>query len=315
MQREIQGRIECHLDNQLGFWSRLMPWRRELVTHLEEAYENNCQQPMEKGVDETSWQAALDNLGDLKIVSQQLREQHWPQHLFWRIVVVAFSVATICSFVPLRVFLKWPAMLCVSIPLGSVVAYDLYRGSVRWQLVSRFGTWGCLCGVFLGSVGILTDFSNPANIGWCMALSICSAFYGVLLFSPSIPCLFLLLVLVLLNNGLMFMAMHSFAGVTIPWESYWPSIWDVERFFLLRSLAVCVAGLCLGIARFGFARVSQHAYSLGTGVFLVCSVVILGDMSDPTKVVSQILLAIGAMLLTSIASLRIHDCLRIAQRA
>ncbi|MDP7639334.1 MAG: hypothetical protein QGG73_06415 [Candidatus Hydrogenedentes bacterium] len=63
MQPKVSGKIERHLDEKLGPWTRLLPWRREVVLHLEEAYETSraTRKRPDLTVDEDVWRQVLDN--------------------------------------------------------------------------------------------------------------------------------------------------------------------------------------------------------------------------------------------------------------
>ena len=85
MQPNITETIERYLDQQLGMWSRFLPWRREIAVHLQEAYEASQTDIAEQDNGDEAWQSTLANFGNVQEVACQLRNEHWPQYIGWRL--------------------------------------------------------------------------------------------------------------------------------------------------------------------------------------------------------------------------------------
>ncbi len=63
----------------------------------------------------------------------------------------------------------------------------------------------------------------------------------------------------------------------------------------MRILALLVAAIAIGTARFGFHGIARHALAVGVVTFLLSLLVMLGDVSDPSKILGHLLVALGAM--------------------
>lgn len=97
-------------------------------------------------------------------------------------------------------------------------------------------------------------------------------------------------------------------------EIYSPKNWSVDREFVIQVLAILGAGLTIGIARFGFHGMARHASAVGAGIYLLCLVVMLGDMSDTSAVLGHLLVALGAMGMAMILSHFASDSSRLMLR-
>ncbi len=298
MQPKTTQKIERYLDEQLGMWTRLLPWRREMAVHLEEAHDASQAAASETTRSDSAWQRALTDFGNVQEVAFQLRSEHWPQYIGWRLIAIVFGLSIVFSVSHPWALIDLPALGFALCPMVLFVFFDTFRGSTRWAFANRIGTWGCVCGAVIGVVYILTDLNDPSNIGTGMALSILSAMYGVIFFTPRRIIVLLLVGISLVDVGFMFFNMHpTFAagGSSVSLEGYSPQHWSIDKAFVIRILAVLGAGLSMGIARFGFHGVARHAYSVGAGIFLLSIVVMLGELSDPTTLIGHLLVALGAM--------------------
>jgi len=68
MAKENDNRVEGFLDSKLGLWTRLLFWREELSSHLCQLYDKQSQ---ENGNDETAWENALKDFGDVNDISER----------------------------------------------------------------------------------------------------------------------------------------------------------------------------------------------------------------------------------------------------
>ncbi len=299
MQHKITSIIESHLDEKLGIWTRLLPWRREMAVHLEQAYEAS-QADTSEPLDDTAWERTLIDFGDVQDVASELRKEHWPQYIGWRIVAIAVSLSVVFSLLNPLALIDLPALGIVLGPMIAFVILDTFRGSTRWALANRIGAWGGVLGTIIGVVVILTDWGNPAILGSGLAISILSALYCVLFFSPRQSIVIALIGMVVVDFGLMLGSMHTLAPTAdkpFLFELFLPQNLSIEIWFLKRVLMIGGVGICLGIARFGFHGMSRHALTVAAGIFLLSVVMMLGDMT-PSTVIGNLLVAFATMVPT-----------------
>ncbi len=259
MQRKVIRRIERYLDEQLGLWTRLLPWRREIAVHIEEAYQTAQAEAPESTVDDANWQRALADFGDVQDVARKLQKEHWPQHLGWRILAVVVSA---------------------------------------WIVISILHPW---------------RFLTLSALGFSMR----SALYCVLFFTPRRSIVIALVTIVVVDMGLVILPIYDYSVVVdsaTALERFLPGYWNVDGWFVMRVLAICSAGICAGISRFGFHGMTRHAPSIGAGIFLMSLILQFGDMSDPGKMIAHFLVAIGAMALAIAGSYCISDSSRFVRR-
>lgn len=185
MQPKITKTVERYLDQQLGMWTRLLPWRRELAVHLEEAYEAAPTDATEASRGDAAWQKTLTDFGDVQEVACELRSEHWPQYIGWRLVAIVGALSVVFSISRPLTLLDLPALGFALMPVIAFVIFDTFRGSTRWDFANRIGKWGCVCGAIAGAAFMLADLDNPANLGAGMALSLLSALYCMLFFTPN----------------------------------------------------------------------------------------------------------------------------------
>ena len=317
MQPRISTMVEHHLDQQLGMWTRLLPWRRELAAHLEEAYETSKNSATTPSSHDAVWQQALKEFGNVREVACQLRSEHWPQYIGWRIIAIVAALAVVFSISHPLALLDLPALGFALTPVVAFLIFDTFRGSARWDSANRFGTRGCICGGAAGLAYILADLSSPTHLGAGMALSILSGLYCVAFFAPNRTAVVALVGLSLLEVLIMLLQLHAWSvadGNPVSMDSYWPQFWVIDRAFLLRLLSIFGAGITLGLARFGFSRIARHALAVGAGILLLCLVVMLGDMSDPSRVMGQLLVALGVMGVAVASCHLASDSTRLMQR-
>lgn len=317
MQPNINKTIERYLDQQLGVWTRILPWRHEMAVHLQEAYEASQSQTVEKDNSGTAWHIALANFGNVQQVACQLRHEHWPQHIGWRLLAAVAAFSVVFSIANPWALLDLPSLGFAIVPAIVFVCVDLSRGSTRWGLANQVGTWGCLSGTVAGVGYILTDFESPSRLGAGMALSILSALYCVLFFTPNRKLVVALLGIVLVDCVLMLVQWHAWYvahGSPILIESCLPQNWSVDKAWVVRVLTLLGSGIGLGLVRFGIHGIARNACSVGAGVFLVSLVVLLGDTSDPAKVIGHLLVALGAMILAIAGSHCVSNSSRLMLR-
>ncbi len=271
MQPKTTNRIESHLDEKLGIWTRLLPWRRELAVHLEQAYEAAQADLSESQDDDVAWKKALADFGNVQDVASELRKEHWPQYIGWRIAAIVVSLSVVFSLLNPLALLDLPALGIVIGPMIAFVILDAFRGSTRWALANRIGTWGGVCGTTVGVIVIMTDWGNPTVLGSGLAISILSALYCVLFFSPRQSIVIALIGMVVVDCALMLISMQAIAPAADPiaLELLLPRNWSMEICFLERVLMIGGVGIFLGIARFGFHGMSRHALSVAAGIFLL----------------------------------------------
>ena len=311
MRPKITRRIERHLDEQLGMWTRLLPWRRELVVHFEQAYEMAQAETTKPASDDDAWQTVLADFGNVQDVAHELRKEHWPQYVGWRIFALVAAALVMSSLSVWMCLLDVPAACFTLGPMLVFILFDACLGSTRWELARRVGIWGGLCGTILGTVGIVSNLADPSNVGAGMALSILSALYCVLFYTPRRSIVIALIMIAVVDMGLALVCMSYNVGFALLLAHGWDGV-DVS--FVLQVLAIGGAVIGMGIARFGFHGVARHAPSLGAGTFLVSLVIMLGDMSDPSTVVAHLLVAFGAMTLVVASSHCISDSSRFVRR-
>ena len=296
MRPEITSIIESHLDKQLGLWTRLLPWRREIAIHLEQAYEASQADTSGSRNDDSAWQMALADFGDVQSVASGLRKEHWPQYIGWRVAAIAVSLAVVFSLLNPLALLDLPALGIVLGPMIAFIIFDTFRGSTRWALANRIGTWGGLLGAIIGTVIILTDWGNPAILGSGSAISILSALYCVIFFSPRQSIVIALFGMVFANFGLMLGSMHFIApDCPISFEIVLPRNWSIEICFVKRVLMIGGVGICLGITRFGFHGLRRHALTVAAGIFLLNVIMLLSDM-NPSTVIGGFVVSCAAMV-------------------
>ena len=316
MRHKVTHRINRHLDEQLGMWTRLLPWRREIAVHIEEIYQAARAEAPESEVDDVSWQRALADFGDVQDVASQLRKEHWPQYVGWRIVAVVVSAWIVVSIVNPRALLSLPALCFTVAPLIAFVAFDACRGSTRWELAGRVGTWGALCGAIFGTAALLGGMADPSNVGSCLAVSMLSVLYCVLFFTPRRSIVVAMISIVVVDMGLLVAPSYDFAAIdsATAFGSFLREIWGgIDGSFVMRVLAICGAGVCAGIARFGFHGVARHAFSIGTGTFLISLMALLTDLGDPGNLIPHFLVAVVAMAIAVICSYCISDSSRLVR--
>ena len=316
MRPKVTRRIERHLDEQLGMWTRLLPWRRELVVHFEQAYEMAQAETPKSTSDDDAWQTALADFGDVQSVAHELRKEHWPQYVGLRIIALIAAAIVVSAIPGWMCLIDYPAACFTLGPMLAFFLLDTCLGSTRWELARRVGVWGGLCGTILGTIGIATNLADPSNVGTCMALSILSALYCVLFFTPRRSIVIALIIIAVVDMGLAIVCMSSNVGLALlPFLLEQKHGWDgVDVSFVLQVLVIGGAVIGTGIARFGFHGVARHAPSLGAGTFLVSLVIMLGDMSDNRTVVAHLLVAFGAMVLVVASSHCISDSSRFVRR-
>ena len=316
MRPKITRRIERHLDEQLGMWTRLLPWRRELVVHFEQAYEMAQAETPKSASDDDAWQTVLADFGDVQEVAHELRKEHWPQYIGWRIFALVAAALVMSSLSVWMCLLDVPAACFTLGPMLVFILFDACPGSTRWELARRVGVWGGLCGAILGAVGVVVDLADPSNVGTCMALSLLSALYCILFFTPRRSIVIALIMIAVVDMWLALECMSSNVGLALlPFLLEQKHGWDgVDVSFVLQVLAISGVGIGTGIARFGFHGVARHAPSLGAGTFLISLVIMLGDLSDPRTVVTHLLVAFGAMVLVVASSHCVSDSSRFVRR-
>jgi|GEM_PF-4222487 len=315
MQPNTTKTIERYLDQQLGMWTRLLPWRRELAVHLEEAFEASQTEAAEPGSDDAAWQKVLADFGNVQEVACKLRSEHWPQYLGWRLMAIVAAISVVFSISNPLAFLDLPSLGFALIPVIAVVLFDTFRGSARWAFANRVGTWGCVCGAISGMAFTLTDLNNPSIVGAGMALSLLSALYCMLFFTPRRMVVAVLVGISLVDVVLILFCMQASSVADGKMYSYQLlQSWSVDKGFVMQVLAVLGAGVTAGIARFGIHSIARHAYAVGAGIYLFSLVKMLGDMSDPSKVLGHMLVALGAMGLAITLSHLASDSSRLLLR-
>ncbi len=298
MQPNVSKTVEHYLDTQLGWWTRLLPWRREIAQHLEEALETSAAVDAQCQHHADSWDKVLSDFGNVQEIALQLRQEHWPQQIAWRLAMVFAAAVALCTMFRPGTLLDLPAMGFATLPLVVWVLFDTLRGSTRWATANRIGVYGCICGTVCGLLVIVTDLHNPTSLGAGMALSLLSALYCVVFFTPSWAIVVILIGISLLDLGLVLMSLNASGAATNSANSIADLLavsWQVDRTFLRRILTLLLAGLAAGTARFGLHGLSRFAPSVGAAVFLLILVLMLSDMSDPSMIVGNVLLALVSM--------------------
>jgi len=316
MRHKVTRRIESHLDEQLGMWTRLLPWRRELAVHIEQAYERAQAETTKSSSDDDAWKTALADFGNVQDVARELQKEHWPQYVGWRIFTLVVAALVMSSISGWMCLLDVPAACFTLGPMLAFVLFDACLGSTRWELALRVGVWGGLCGTILGTVSMVSNLADPSNVGAGMALSILSALYCVLFFTPQRSIVIALIMIAVVDMGLAIVCMSSnvelaLLPLLLEQKHYWNG---VDASFVLQVLTIGGVGVCIGIARFGFHGVARHAPSLGAGTFLVSLVIMLGDLSDHRTIIAHLLVAFGAMTLGAASSHCVSDCSRFDRR-
>ncbi|MEM9366359.1 MAG: hypothetical protein AAGD07_10205 [Planctomycetota bacterium] len=186
MQPELNQRIERHLDTQLGFWSRFLPWREELATHIEEAYLCRSSSTSERSsdsskLDEARWTQTLREFGDVRQVASQMRRVHIPEYWAWRFLVSSAAAGAVICLIGWSLLFDAMSLLIVAAPAIAFLAFDAFSGSARWQLARNIGIYAALAGSMLSGLTMLIDLENPSHLGRCMAVSLLSGLYGLLL--------------------------------------------------------------------------------------------------------------------------------------
>jgi hypothetical protein len=92
MHKENYRKVEDHLDDELGRWTRLLAWRHELSDHLHQEYENKLTVTDNKDV---AWADALEEFGDIDQVSSELKLLHKPENICLRLAAVLLSFCLI----------------------------------------------------------------------------------------------------------------------------------------------------------------------------------------------------------------------------
>ena len=315
MRPEISRRIERHLDEKLGLWTRLLPWRRELASHIEEAYyAAHCiEEATDSSVDEEQWQKALTDFGDIQAVESQMRKEHWSQYALLRFSVIIVSALVVFGVTGRgsSIYLSLPALGFVLGPTLAVLIFDFYRGSTRWERVNSIGTWGALCGALFAASVMITNMDDPSRIGAGLAGSILCSLYGILFFIPRRSFVLAFIGIVVFDICILitsFDASLSFEGFLY---GSWKSLYGR---FILRTLAYCCAGLTAGVARFGMRGIGKHAFSIGTGAFLISLIDMLCKLDSLRFVGPGLFTAFGSLLLATVTSQSICMASRIVRR-
>lgn len=247
---------------------------------------------------EAVWKQTLKEFGDVREVASQLRNEHWPQYVGWRLIAILAALVAVFSISHPLALLDPTAISITVLPAIAFMLFDTFSGSTRWNTANRIGTWGCIVGAVAGLVYMLTNFGSPPHFGAGMAVSILSGLYCVTFYTPSRTAIISFVGISLLDVLVMLLTFHALSSANsnpISMDSYWPQYWSFERAFFMQALALFGAGITLGVARFGIQHVAHHDLAIGAGIYLINLVVMLAAMSDPSKVIGHMVVALDFM--------------------
>lgn len=300
MQPEVKRRIERKLDLELGRWTRVCPWRGEIVDHWEDAY----LAAVARGASPSEALVETGNrFGDVRAVADALRTQYQPSHGVSRMAIGCLAWGVLAGTSNLGAFFQTYALLFALFPWVLCLGLDLCQGSVRWSLARRAGLFGALLGALSGMV-LVCCAGDPNRLGWSLALSLLSALYGTLIFAPNRPMVLAFMGIVAVDMVLLAANLSTWSGYDF-WESLTladPNNWGAVQYaFLGKAMVVLAAILVASVARFGASLVAQFAPAVGGSVLLIGLIVQLADLSDPHTLLPH-LIVIGCLTTVAVAA-------------
>ncbi|MEM9644613.1 MAG: hypothetical protein AAF989_06445 [Planctomycetota bacterium] len=315
MRSELDRRIERHLDTHLGLWTRLLPWREELATHIEENYLSRSVEEF-SSIDEVCWAQSIGDFGDLKQIATQMGREHVPQYWAWRLASVAAAIGVVVWLIGPYLLFDATSLAIVALPAVMTMLFDASGGSVRWQTARGIGVHAALAGAILGGATMLFDLENPFHLGRCMAVSLLSSLYGLVLYTPG-----RWLSIAFVSNAMFVFVvlMLSFATYhNIPFRELYDNLGRIEvdwgSRFAWTCLLIVVTVVTSAVARFGLHRSRRHAMASGAIAFLLCIITTLQDMSEPNMVSNSILMSLLAAGTTVVTCHVLHDAAHAARR-
>ena len=301
MRNRLADKIERHLDRELGIWSRVSPWRAELVGHIEEAYIKRAELDP-TSIDEPLLDLAISDFGDVKEVAAQLRKEQLPEACGWRITAGIAAAAVVLGIIGPRTFVDIPSLMIVLVPMIAIAAVDTFRGSTRWHACVRVGSKASLVGALIGAVGILLSLHAPSGVGSFMAISLFSSLYGLLFCAPDARLAIAFLGIALVDLELMNISMmqsDTFDIHSLLLNSFRADA-RLDASVLQTPLLFAVATMGFGIARTGICRANEYAICAAAATFLFCVVTMLSEMSDPNALGPSLLIGFFAAAIAAI---------------
>lgn len=295
---EIQQQIENHLDTVLGKVGLESSWRMELADHLRESYERCLE---EKPTPEEAWKETLRRVGNLQSVSNELMELHNPSALEWILKTLSVGLGILAVFWLTRirglVFFDPIAALFVFIPTGLGLCFMkwpkatgflsiLGSRQVDWTVLRPYLRAGSIAGVFAGTALALGRFGNPSALGPALALAFLSGLYGLILAPFSGHLLLVMTLLIVLDWALLFSAFG--------WEGLGNPVFSKD--FLLDPTVGVLLTLLAAWLYYGREECLRRSRQLPLIATLVTSILVLMNLSDPSRLVMLCLVAFLPML-------------------
>lgn len=260
---EKAEQVERYLDTQVGFFSRLLPWREEMASHLAESYENALDGT---GDPEEAWRHARASFGEVRAVARDLRRESIPDHLLLRLLVAGVALLAMLSAagIAAHTFIDFPSGVLVFGPgLLGVVLLGLTR-DLSFRRVRRLCLIGAGAATIAGFIIVMAT-ADTSTVGKGLAVSLICPIYALLLVPPR-RALFIFLAICLVE--LLSLARFGFPLYHWPLQGFGDLNWALPA----ASMAGCAAA---GTILFGLARATTYRFHIAAAATLVAHMMVL----------------------------------------
>lgn len=300
MHDNIYRKVESYLDGKLGRWTRLLPWRHELSDHLQQEYENKLTTTDDQ---ESAWKNALKEFGDIDEVSTELKRLHKPENICVRLIAVLISFGLVAwSSRCIMAFVHIPSAMLLIAPLVIGVCSLLFSRGLKLKEISRYCNFALCAGAITGVGLAASNLRSPSCIGMGTATTLLCGLYAILFLDVSIKYLYFYITV---NIAVMMAVLYSF-------YPYYSISINFQNVYVKEFIAIAIAGLLAGWARWGLKRLPQYVLQIAVGVMAVYQINMLQDLSYPEDVLGNIMVSLLPVIIFPLLGKILERCFTVS---